>query len=328
MSPPNGIEERLADQLEQPPHERDAAGDVQLEALLNLAVRIDESWSAVEPTFGAEKRVYAEAKRLASEKKRRRLRLPTLPKIGWPARVGVAGAVAAIVLVLISVLGGPKISDEQILARAEAALVVGNNIVHAVSDIKTVDEPIEGITPRRVTRVNFEQYTYTRKVFHSHTFNRDRKGKLEREHAVEGKTTKIYDPETNTVKIYRTDEGTKGFTPRRDFVEGLKEAFTEDRVRVIGKTKVGKTPAYLIRINLTGREGLKTSKVDYYVDRDKFKPLLVKFNIKLKVRGADVASRTSQRYQVYELLQPTKENLKLLKLDKHPGAKVIRVEEE
>ncbi len=138
------------------------------------------------------------------------------------------------------------------------------------------------------------------------------------------RATVSHAPPTPTIKIVVKDEEPEGFTPRTDSLAALKDAFDEDRVKVVGKTKVGKTPAYQIQVDLTGRDGLSTSKIDYYVDVNKFKPLLVKFDIKQKVLGVDAVSTSTQRYLLYELLQPTKKNLELLKLDNHPGATVDR----
>lgn len=321
MNPKPDIEERLAEQLELPPGARSARDDTELAALIELAEHVDMAWSKVEPAEGAYERIWAAVQAQAEAAQTRRMRLPKLPRIPWPVRVATATALATIAVLVVTLTGGgPNASD--ILTKAEAAIAVTNKIAHSIFDNTSITS---ALGQKNVTVDKVESWTLAGKRLHTRVVIMSKDGKFESETEVTPSKQATYDAANNTITI-TPNIGAKSQAPvsQRDPLQSLRDAFGRDKVRFIGETKVDGKPGYEMEADLSQRFGMGQSKLTYIVDSKTYLPLVTRIKFKGAAQGVSFSGSGVQRYKLFELLEPTKENLKKLKMSEHPGAKILK----
>lgn len=318
-------EDRLAALLELPPGARQPE-EAELAALLAVAERISDGWSAIEAEAGATDRVYETATRLAAGRRRGLPRLPRLAWAGWAVRAGAVAALIAGVFVAVNVLQeAPGPSTRDILAHAEAAISAQGRIVHIVgtSDTRTV---FNG-TPF-TTRSSTETWTYEREDRRTRSIIRDESGKSLGETVLDSRRIQSYDPATDTITITplrgveRERRRARQAAGGADPLAILRATLGGGKVELAGTVKRDGRSAYVLTGAVAGAgEG---NSLTYTIDAKTFLPVELKQVFRTESGESVSVTTSTYRVRAFELLEPTKRNLRLVELAPHPGAKVVR----
>jgi hypothetical protein len=245
----------------------------------------------------------------------------------WVLAVAVSACALALAVTLVDVLDegapGPGVVD-----RAVAAVSEPNSIYHTIEVLR-----LNAIAGERGQSAYLEGWYGPNHVTHRKTydFRHGHRGRLRSEEVSRlrpksngrfaGRGT-AYDPARNRIMHLRvgrmSNDRIPFLDPNGDPAAGMRKLERDGRLRLAGRERFEGKPVYRLT-SVPFSFGRLRHRIDYLVDARTYYPVFSRW-VSL-AKGERVLAET--RYLTYERLPFDVEHRKLLKMDPHPGAKVI-----
>ena len=242
-------------------------------------------------------------------------------------------AVAATACALAAALLAVDLVDDEapgpsVIDRAIAAVSDGNSIYHTVAWMRL------GSTGGDMQRFYVEAWYGPDHSEHTKLFAFDdnRRGKLRYEYTARlhpkskgrfGGTGAAYDVKRNELTLQRVGRSPRGeiptIDPNRDPGQGMRALQRAGRLRLAGSTTYAGTKVYRLVSETRRGGGAGYDRIVYLVDARTYYPVYFRW-----VRGGGNSKVVADsRFLTYERIRFDARGRQLLKMDPHPGAKVI-----